>query len=231
MLRNVSTGNNIFSAIRTFQPYVDAQNISIYLSMPRGEVQTTAIVSHALESGKNVFVPYLHKPKLPFSHKPGRVMDMVRLKDLQDYHSLERDKWGIPSVEASTVDSRERVLGIPDASGKLPPNAGSFLDLIIVPGVAFDMDAETGCIRRLGHGRGFYDQFISRYSKTENAQKRPPVLLYGLALTQQFLGTGSDEPVPVTSHDKPLDGLILGDGGIKIATSAVRPAATTSPST
>ncbi|KAJ2896659.1 nagb/rpia/CoA transferase-like protein [Zalerion maritima] len=209
----------VFTALKTFQPYLDAQHISVYLAMPGGEVQTDTIVKHALELGKQVFVPYLHKPASPSPDSPARVMDMVRLENLQDYQSLKPDKWGIPSIDPSTVDSRCRVLGDPSPSSQVDREADSFLDLILMPGVAFDMDPESGFLRRLGHGRGFYDHFIKRYSQTANARERPPLLLYGLALTQQFLDQDTSQPVPVAPHDKPLDGLVLGDGGIKLAAS------------
>lgn len=194
----------------TFKPYVDANRISVFLSMPAAEVQTDDIVRHALDSGKQVFVPYLHKSPFPSNTEmPSRVMDMVRLKDVQDYESLTRDKWGIPSIDPATVHQRQRILGGPDAQ----QSDQAILDLILMPGVAFDIAPTSNEVRRLGHGRGFYDLFLERYAeKLEQLQvKGPSVLLYGLGLKEQFLSSATEE-VPVGPYDQPLHGLILGDG-------------------
>lgn len=184
--------------------------------MPDCEVQTDAIVRHALVTGKQVFVPYLHKSGLPAGEGPVRLMDMVSLRNIEDYESLQRDKWGIPSVDSATVHERQRSVGELDGerSADIP------LDLILLPGVAFDLDPETGAVRRLGHGKGFYDYFLHRYALATNTGKTssgggPSVLLYALALKEQFLSPTSGETVPVAVHDQPLDGLILGDGQIK----------------
>jgi len=42
----------VFERITSFKPYQNAKHLGIYLSMPTGEIQTDAIVRHALESGK-----------------------------------------------------------------------------------------------------------------------------------------------------------------------------------
>lgn len=194
---------------------MDAQKIAVYLSMPGGEIQTDSIVRHALSSGKQVFVPYLHKSGLASSDGPGRLMDMVSLKDIEDYESLSRDKWGIPSVDPATVNERKRSVG--ELEGD--PSDDASLDLILLPGVAFDTDPTSGAVRRLGHGKGFYDYFLHRYalaaSEAEKASNgRPAVLLYALALREQFLSPSLDEPVPVGPHDQPIDGVFLGDGDI-----------------
>lgn len=205
-----STGQAIHNALLTFRPYLNASRISVFLSMPSAEVQTDDIVRHALASGKQVFVPYLHKS--PFTSNPDmppRVMDMVRLEDVPDYESLKRDKWGIPSIDPATVHQRQRILGGPDAQ----QSDQTTLDLILMPGVAFDVAPISKEIRRLGHGRGFYDLFLERYAeKLEQLHvKGPSVLLYGLGLKEQFLSSGTGE-VPVGPYDQPLHGLILGDG-------------------
>ena len=179
--------------------------------MPGGEIQTDAIVHHALEAGKHVFVPYLHKPVSTSPDEPVRVMDMVRLHNIEDYQSLSQDRWGIPSIDPATVSERDRVLGQPAGSG-----TGATLDLILVPGIAFDTNPAGGEIRRLGHGKGFYDRFLHHYSSTPQALKRPPMVVYGLALTQQYLDWDSDMAVPVGPHDRTLNGLILGDGSIRV---------------
>ncbi|KAI0838943.1 5-formyltetrahydrofolate cyclo-ligase [Hypoxylon sp. FL0890] len=211
-----SQSARVFDSISKFKPYVDAKRVAVYLSMPRGEIQTDPIVRHALSSGKQVFVPYLHKSGLRPSDGPTRLMDMVSLKDIKDYESLQRDKWGIPSVDASTVHERQRSVGELDGSRSEDVS----LDLILLPGVAFDVDPQSKAIRRLGHGRGFYDYFLHRYALAASPEEkesdgRPAVLLYALALKEQFLSPSSGESVPVGPHDQPIDGLFLGDGQIK----------------
>lgn len=180
--------------------------------MPGGEIQTDPIVRHALGSGKQVFVPYLHKSGLSQGEGPTRLMDMVSLKGIEDYESLQRDKWGIPSVNAGTVHERQRSVG--ELDGNISEDIS--LDLILMPGVAFDIDPQSGNIRRLGHGKGFYDYFLHRYalaaSAEETPDRRPTVLLYALALKEQLLPPDSGETVPVGPHDQPIDGVFLGDG-------------------
>ncbi|KAL7784896.1 5-formyltetrahydrofolate cyclo-ligase [Trichoderma ceciliae] len=211
----LAQSHTIFETLKNFKPYQEASRISVYLSMPVGEIQTDAIVRHALSSGKQVFVPYLHKSPLDEPETPARVMDMVRLQDIQDYDGLQRDTWGIPSIDPATVHRRQRILGGPDAH----KSDQSTLDLILMPGVAFDTDA-TGCVRRLGHGKGFYDFFLNRYlaAKPHGETGSGPVLrFYGLALTEQLLNPVTDEPVPMGRYDRKLHGLILGDGEIKLS--------------
>ncbi|KXX76322.1 putative 5-formyltetrahydrofolate cyclo-ligase [Madurella mycetomatis] len=208
----VSQSSAVYNTVRRFQPYLDARRVSIFLSMPSGEIQTDAIVRDALVAGKEVFVPYLHKNPAAAPGLPVRVMDMVRLRDLADYESLQPDKWGIPSIDPATVHERQRVFGGPDAQH----SGSTLLDLVLMPGVAFDINPDTGAIRRLGHGKGFYDYFLSRHGAKAASlgQQESPLLLYGLALSEQFLSP-SEGAVPVGPLDQPLDGLILGSGEVK----------------
>lgn len=203
----VLPGRQILDTLKNFQPYQDARRLSIYLSMPAAEIQTDAIVRHALGSGKQVFVPYLYRAVAQAPDTQSRVMDMVHLRDLQDYESLKRDRWGIPSVDPSSVEERQRILGAEPG-----PRPGT-LDLMLLPGVAFDVD--EGGVRRLGHGRGFYDFFLNRYfastAGTGEANQHG-LLLYGLALKEQLV---TSEAVPTGSHDRKLHGLLLGDGTIQ----------------
>ncbi|KLU86143.1 hypothetical protein MAPG_05162 [Magnaporthiopsis poae ATCC 64411] len=207
----------IFNSLLTWPPYANAKRLSVFLSMPSGEVQTDAIVRHALRSGKDVFVPYLHKSSLDVLDMPARVMDMVRLRDLSDYESLAPDRWGIPSIDPASVHERESILGerpddAPEHADR-PPG----LDLILMPGVAFDIDPNSGRIRRCGHGKGFYDFFLHRYAAKMSAKGRSdscPALLCGLSLTEQFSPT-LGLSVPTGPLDRHLDALILGNGEIK----------------
>lgn len=231
----------IFNSLSGFQPYIESRRIGIFLSMPAAEVQTDAIVRHALSQGKQVYVPYLHKPGPTLqteAYVPPRVMDMVQLRDVADYESLARDRWGIPSIDAESVDARRRILGDGEARSGRTENSESTLqpeldttsetlDIILMPGVAFDVDPATHRVHRCGHGRGFYDYFLHRYAlklasdlshttSTSPARSSSPaslVRLYGLALADQVLPVGS---VPTGPHDQPLDGLISGDGKVTV---------------
>jgi 5-formyltetrahydrofolate cyclo-ligase len=204
--------------------YRDAKRISIYLSMPSGEIQTDEIVRHALGAGKDVFVPYLHRNVLAEAGSAGgggggapkKVMDMVRLKGVGDYEGLERDAWGIPTVTEEAVEGRERVWAeVGDASAG---RRGVSLDLMLVPGVAFEVEeGERGLVRRLGHGKGFYDYFLHRYRTSGEVTGKGAgagMALFGLALKEQFLRDAQETQVPTGPHDSLLDGLIMGDGRI-----------------
>jgi 5-formyltetrahydrofolate cyclo-ligase len=194
-----------------------ARRIGIYLSMPNSELQTAAIVRHALQNGKKVFVPYLHKSDVESAGVPKSIMDMVDLYDIADFESLQRDSWGIPTIDESSVEKRQRVLG--NIYGAKSERVA--LDLILMPGVAFSEDVESGYIRRLGHGKGFYDFFLQRYFKdTKNAvslSERPGLGLglYALGLQEQLLDANSNTSVPVGPQDSLINGLITGDGKVR----------------
>ncbi|TVY44761.1 putative 5-formyltetrahydrofolate cyclo-ligase [Lachnellula subtilissima] len=202
----------VFERITSLKLYQNAKYIGVYLSMPSGEIQTDAIVRHALESGKQVFVPYLHKSQTPSPNTPRSVMEMVDLRSLSDYDSLTRDSWGIPTIDAENIREREHILGNSTKETRQ-------LDMILMPGVAFDMDPKSGYVRRLGHGKGFYDYFLHRYMQGRGSQTKEPsespgadVLLYGLALHEQLIQAETDPPVPIGEHDHLLHGLLVGDG-------------------
>ncbi|PQE15421.1 5-formyltetrahydrofolate cyclo-ligase protein [Rutstroemia sp. NJR-2017a BVV2] len=204
----------VLQSLINFEPYQKASRIGIYLAMPTGEVQTDSIVRHALDTGKQVFVPYLYKSTSQTPDTPRSIMDMVDLRSLADFESLKRDSWGIPTIATETVDERESILE------RAPKGAG--LDMILMPGVAFDVDPKTNFIRRLGHGKGFYDYFLHRYVLQQGSQVMDRssgpgtnALLYGLALEEQFLQPGSGLAIPVGEHDSLLHGLLVGDGKIR----------------
>lgn len=209
----------VFERLVEFKPYQEAKRIGIYLAMPNGELQTDAVVRHALQNGKQVFVPYLHKSTSPSPDTPRSVMDMVDLRSLADFDALERDSWGIPTISSDTVDGREHILK--DSTKESPG-----LDVILMPGVAFDSDPTGRFIRRLGHGKGFYDYFLHRYLQSRQLQEKgsalvpqSDVLLYGLALQEQFLTSETGLAVPVGDHDYLLHGILVGDGKLSSSTS------------
>lgn len=82
---------------------------------------------------------------------------------------------------------------ITSTSQLLPPQE---IDLVLVPGVAFDREGN-----RLGFGKGYYDRYL--------ANLRPTTLRVALAFSQQLVPFVPSEP-----HDQQVDFLITEDEAI-----------------
>ena len=139
--------------------------------MPAGELRTGEIVRDAFRRGKQVFVPYIYKLGGSAETKPSSIMEMLALRSLEDYESLQPDGWGIPTLDASSVAGRENCLGgngLRGEDGALKGGDDCGLDFIVVPGMAFDHGR-----RRLGHGKGYYDRFINRYRSNVGKGQMP----------------------------------------------------------
>jgi 5-formyltetrahydrofolate cyclo-ligase len=202
--------------------YKAARRISVYLSMPGGEISTSDIVRNALGQGKKVFVPYTYNLQSPKEGQPKSIMDMVELQSMKDFESLESDKWGIPTPSKASISSRANCFGGTGVTNGETKGAEAGLDLIIMPGMAFDSH-----FGRLGHGKGFYDYFLTRCHQVSRMPFRGKNYWYsvcggltdhvkvGLSLTEQFLPP--HESVPMDSSDFRLDALITGDGELRRA--------------
>jgi len=197
--------------------------------MPSREVSTYEIVLHAIDNGKTVFVPYIHQNRTNTSQKLISMMDMLALHSKEDLESLKPDAWGIPTLDESSVASRENALSghgidnVVTGVNRAPATShGLGLDMMLVPGVAFDMEN-----RRLGHGKGFYDRYLQRYKDTvaSRSEARMPRLgknwvcfprddfanavpVVGLALKEQMLPKGT--AVPAGRDDWVMDQVITG---------------------
>ncbi len=80
--------------------------------------------------------------------------------------------------------------GIAEPREDLPPYAPETLDLILIPGVAFDLDGH-----RIGYGKGFYDRTVHPLEGTGR--------LVGLCYDFQLVNTIAGEP-----HDVLMDMII-----------------------
>ncbi|KAK6337724.1 hypothetical protein TWF696_001204 [Orbilia brochopaga] len=187
----------VFKLLSQLPQYQQARRISVYLSMPTGEIDTVPIVEDAFKQGKQVFIPFTHKavPATSSDEEPKpSIMDMVSLHSLEDYQGLKRNSWGIPTPTKRSLDTRKNCIE--------EVKAGEHgLDLIVVPGVAFD-----GACRRLGHGKGYYDYFFKRYH--EAAGGKLPFTV-GVALQEQMIDTPTG--VPVGDKDWPMDMILVGN--------------------
>lgn len=71
------------------------------------------------------------------------------------------------------------------------------LDLVFIPGLAFDTNGN-----RLGHGKGYYDQFLHRYKKKYSVYPHT----IALAFREQLV-----ESVPIDNTDVPVNEILISD--------------------
>ena len=120
---------------------IDQFNESIaicsYLSMLSGEVQTYDLISAALSLNKRVFIPKV-------IGKNAQDMVAIEIFSFSEIESFPKNSWGIPEPPVEILNER------PDGTQL------GVIDLVIVPGVAFD--SKCG---RIGHGKGYYGNIHS----------------------------------------------------------------------
>jgi len=119
----------IFQRLVTLPEYARAQTLMLYLDV-RSEVRTHWFVPTAWKEGKRVVVPYCEDGEI----------ELFRLDQLDELAP------GLMEVPEPKPELRGR------ADRKIDP---SELDLIVVPGLAFDYHGG-----RLGYGMGYYDKLL-----------------------------------------------------------------------
>lgn len=164
--------------------YQQAKSIGLFLSMPKHEINTDMALSDAIASGKTVYVPQVGKNfELADMELIQVILSENASSDNEIFHKQwPRNKWGIPEPP----ESMERIAAKVDE-----------LDLLIVPGLAFDVKGG-----RLGHGKGYYDRFIARMRSNGSAKPK----LVAVGLEPQFV---HDAEIPVTEHDYTMDMILL----------------------
>ena len=120
--------NVIFSKIIKLPVYEKAETVMFYLSYG-SEVITDSMISSALEEGRTVVVPAIENP----GDGKMEALKMARIEDA--YQSV----YGIRQPEINRED-------LVDKSG---------IDLIFVPGIAFDNNGY-----RTGYGKGYFDRWL-----------------------------------------------------------------------
>ncbi|MFH1825573.1 MAG: 5-formyltetrahydrofolate cyclo-ligase [Candidatus Firestonebacteria bacterium] len=147
-----------------------AKNIMFYVSF-RSEVVTYDMIKESLQKGKRIFVPItkLEEKKLIISE----IKDFDKELEVSTYRILE------PKIKFQRVCD------------------ANLLDLIIVPGVAFDLKGN-----RLGYGGGYYDKFL------KNMPSNIPRI--GLCFKCQII-----KEIPVDIQDERINILITEKGKIK----------------
>jgi 5-formyltetrahydrofolate cyclo-ligase len=179
----VRQSHQVWERLLALPQYQQAQSIGLFLSMPSSEICTKEICQHAWAMGKTIYVPQVGSN---FEHADMELIRVVAVdkKDTSDdtvfYQDWPRNKWGIPEPPADMP----RTVATPGS-----------LDVIVVPGLAFDRHGH-----RLGQGKGYYDRFLQRIMI---AHVQAP-LLVAVALECQLA-----DHVPTASYDHPMDILLL----------------------
>ena len=132
---------------------------------------------------------------------PGTIAAYLAMRDEVDvtplFERLPGWRWVLPRVERDrSLTFRDRDVhlelhewGMEQPSDQGPVVPTSQLDIILVPGVAFD---EGGA--RLGRGAGYYDLVL--------AERRADSVAVGVTTEERVLGS-----IPTESHDRSVDWL------------------------
>ena len=142
------------------EEFVKAKTVMFYISKG-SEVHTRRMIKEAIKRGKRIVVPVT---------------------------KLDRREL----VVSELLDLDELTLGafdVPEPKDQKLVSAGE-IDLIIVPGIAFDTSGN-----RLGYGLGFYERFLSSV--------RDDAIIVALAYDSQVL-----DEIPNEHHDVPADAII-----------------------
>lgn len=141
--------------------YQAAKFVMWYVDV-RAEVRTRHALPAAVAGDKQIVIPFCVDGELELFH-------------LESMDELEEGMYGILEPKSDLRDVATKRIDV------------ATLDLILVPGVAFD--AVGG---RTGHGKGYYDKLL------ENA--RPDTPLVALAFDCQIF-----DEIPMQSHDIHMD--------------------------
>ena len=139
---------------------------------------------------------------------PGTVVAYLAMPDEIDveplFERLPGWRWVLPRVEDDlSLTLRDRSLpremhrwGMMQPVGRGHPIPTHELDVILVPGLAFDSSG-----RRLGRGGGYYDRLL--------ADRRSDTLTVGVTWSARLV-----DEIPVEPHDQRVDYLATEDGVI-----------------
>ncbi len=163
-----SRSSIIIEQLKRLPEFQSAQIIHCYVSW-RNEVNTHELIKELLQRGRTVVVPVVEVANRTLLHS--------RITNFDD---LQAGSFGI----------------LEPPRDHLVPVKVSELDLIIVPGIAFDLRGY-----RIGFGGGYYDAFLSQVKATK----------IGLAFHFQIV-----EKIPTRPQDEPVDIIISEKGMYRI---------------
>ncbi len=158
--------NLVLEKLKRTPEFRKSMALMFYVAMS-GEVDTKSLLLEVLREGREVAVPYVDR-------KTNSLISVQIHNPEQDLHP---GTYGILEPK-------------PDLICPFDPNR---LDLVLVPGVAFDRQGH-----RLGRGKGYYDRFLKTLP--------PHVKCFGLAFDFQVF-----KSVPIENFDVSMDRIIANE--------------------
>ncbi|GJQ09358.1 hypothetical protein GpartN1_g1149.t1 [Galdieria partita] len=156
--------------LANWTPFQQARSVACYVSFSK-EVNTSEILRLLLESQKQCFLPRIQE---------NDTLAFYQADSLEQVFSWKPNRWGIrepPVTQPELCLERDN------------------LDLVVVPGLAFDTMGH-----RLGRGKGYYDRFIFKCKQIAKQRGIQPPLFVGVALSASMV-----EKVPVAEQDQTMD--------------------------
>lgn len=154
----------ITDTVLSLSEYQAAGCVMWYVDV-RSEARTRHVLPDALSSDKTIVIPFC-------------VGDHLELFHLESMEELSTGRYDILEPKETLRDVQQKRVRLEQ------------LDLILVPGVAFDRLGG-----RLGHGKGYYDRLLQK--------TRPDTLLIALAFDCQIV-----DDIPLQSHDISMDQVV-----------------------
>lgn len=176
------------------------RKIGCFLSMEQGEVDTKYILEW-LSQDNDDFASNVFLPRCTTTKQTGQVKlrtDLGTGRQIDHPHLTFHQVDSLDSINSWSPQGKYQLREPPlETPSPLPP----FMDIMIVPGVAFNVDNGA----RMGWGAGYYDDFFKRY----NLKYQSKPLLIGVALKEQIVSNIELEP-----HDQFMDCIVVGDGNV-----------------
>lgn len=157
--------------------------------MDHGEIETTEMIKNAFIDGKGVFLPKMIplKTSEKLFDKERMELEMIKINSLEEINQLKpQGKYNIREPQLK--------------EGQTNFDYGG-LDMIVLPGMGFTANCE-----RIGHGKGFYDSFVTRHFNWSHQNGKPNPVLVAVGAEQQLV-----TDLPVEKHDRLVDAVIIDD--------------------
>jgi len=170
-LERILGSQEIFTRLLDLPVFQQARGVHLFMSLPE-EVDTAAILRASIKAGKAVFLPY----QVPAEQRLGCA-------------HWGPDQW----LEAGPLGILEPA---PECRASVDLAA---IDLVLVPGVAFDRRGG-----RLGYGKGYYDRFLAEVAERRGSLPALVALAFSVQIVEAVPLDGWDVRIPQVLTEREL---------------------------